>query len=124
MITRQEKQKIIEDLALKLSRQKAVVFSDFTGLKVNQMQNLRKKLRKEGIDFQFAKNESLKILAGLVNKEYFETGDMERLAKIPSREQLLAKLTGAISSPLSELINVLEGNLRNFIYLLKNLKPE
>ena len=72
----------------------------------------------------FAKNESLKILAGLVNKEYFETGDMERLAKIPSREQLLAKLAGAISSPLSELINVLEGNLRNFIYLLKNLKPE
>ena len=44
MITRQEKQKIIEDLAEKLSRQKTVIFSDFTGLKVSQMYNLRKSI--------------------------------------------------------------------------------
>ena len=171
MITRQEKQKIIEDLAEKLSRQKTVIFSDFTGLKVSQMYNLRKKLRKEGIDFQVAKktlidlalkkagikdiktkdlkgqialtfgykdevepakiiynfskekeNEALKILAGVVSGEYFEAKSIERLAKIPSREQLLANLAGAISSPLRGLINVFEGNLRNFVYVLSNIK--
>jgi len=55
MITKEKKQEIINSLADKLSHQKIVIFSDYTGLKVNQIQELRKQLRKEEIDYQVAK---------------------------------------------------------------------
>ena len=50
MITKEKKKEIVKDLIDKLSRQKSVVFFDYTGLKVNQFQELREKLREENID--------------------------------------------------------------------------
>lgn len=61
MLTRAQKKEIIESLADKLSRQKSVVFFDFTGLTVNQFQELRSQLRAEDIDCQVGK----KSLIGL-----------------------------------------------------------
>lgn len=55
MIPKEKKREIINSLADKLSRQKIVIFSDYTGLKVNQIQGLRKQLRQKGIDYQVAK---------------------------------------------------------------------
>ena len=55
MITKEKKKEIVEDLAARLSRQKTVVFFDYTGLKVNQVQELREKLRGEEIDCQASK---------------------------------------------------------------------
>ena len=52
MITKEQKKKMISDLNDKLSRQKGVVFFDYTGLKVNKFQELRNKLRENGIDCQ------------------------------------------------------------------------
>ncbi|MFH1938122.1 MAG: 50S ribosomal protein L10 [Patescibacteria group bacterium] len=50
MITKEKKKEIVKDLIDKLSRQKSVIFFDYTGLKVNQFQELREKLREENID--------------------------------------------------------------------------
>ncbi len=50
MITKEKKKEIVNDLIDKLSRQKSVIFFDYTGLKVNQFQELREKLREENID--------------------------------------------------------------------------
>lgn len=171
MVPKDKKEQIIQDLIDKFSRQKAVIFTDYTGLKVHQLVVLRKKLRAEGIDYQVAKktlidlaleksglkkiktkdlpgqiglvfgygdeiqpakivyqfsqtNEAMKILSGLVKGEYLENQAIKALAKLPSREELLAQLIGAISAPLTGLVNSLEYNLRGLIYVLKNLKPE
>jgi len=171
MITKEKKKEIIKGLADKLARQKTVVFSDHTGLKVSQVQDLRQQLREEKIDYQVAKktlidlalkkagfdkiktkelsgqialvfgyedeilpakilynfsreNKSLKILAGLVNKEYLEEEAIIGLAKLPSKQELLAKLVGSVSAPLSGLTNVLQGNLIKLVNLFKNLKLE
>ncbi len=69
-------------------------------------------------------NKSLEILAGLVNEEYLEKEAIVSLAKLPSRQELLARLIGNISSPISGLANVLQGNLIKLINLFKNLKLE
>lgn len=50
MITKEKKKEIVNDLIDKLSRQKSVIFFDYTGLKVSQFQELREKLREENID--------------------------------------------------------------------------
>jgi len=61
MLTKQQKQKIIEELADKIKSQKGLVFSDFKGLKVGEIEDLRKDLRKEGIDYKIAKKTLIKL---------------------------------------------------------------
>ncbi|OPL11996.1 MAG: hypothetical protein AVO34_01910 [Firmicutes bacterium ML8_F2] len=55
MITKEQKKEIVKDLIDKLSRQKAVVLFDYAGLKVNQFQEARAKLREQEIDCQVCK---------------------------------------------------------------------
>ena len=52
MITKEQKKEITTSLINKLSRQKAVVFFNYTGLKVNDFQELRSKLREQEIECQ------------------------------------------------------------------------
>jgi large subunit ribosomal protein L10 len=55
MISKEKKKEIIRDLVDRLSRQKAIVFFDYTGLKVNQFRELRSKFREEGVDCRVVK---------------------------------------------------------------------
>lgn len=68
------------------------------------------------------KNEHLKILGGFIGQEFYEKERALELAQLPAEEELLAKLVGSISSPLSGLINVLQGNLKGLVYILKQAK--
>ena len=52
MISKEQKKEITTSLIDKLSRQKSVIFFDYTGLKVNEFQELRSKLREQEIECQ------------------------------------------------------------------------
>jgi len=52
----EEKQKITEDLHERFSKSAIVVVADYKGLDVSAMNDLRRKLREEDIEFQVAKN--------------------------------------------------------------------
>ena len=52
----QEKQQIVTDLAGKLSNASAFYLTDFTGLSVKKITNLRARLRKEGVECIVVKN--------------------------------------------------------------------
>jgi len=64
-------------------------------------------------------NKNLKILGGLLGVKEIDAEEIKALAKLPGREELLAKLTGSLNSSLSGLVNVLRGNQRNLIQALK-----
>jgi large subunit ribosomal protein L10 len=68
------------------------------------------------------KNESLKILAGVLEGKMISASEVEGLAKLPSKEELLAKVVGTINAPISGFVNVLAGNLRNFVYAINAIK--
>ncbi len=51
-----EKKKIIEDLHEKLSRAKVVILTDYKGLDVSSINDLRRNLRAAGIEYQVVKN--------------------------------------------------------------------
>lgn len=73
--------------------------------------------------YEFSKkNENLKILAGFFEDKFREMNEIIALAKIPSRKELLAKVVGSISAPISGFANVLHGNLRGLVYVLKQIK--
>ncbi len=50
---------------------------------------------------------TVKMLAGVVEGNYYDEKGVAALASIPSREELLGKLLGSIQSPVSNLARVL-----------------
>jgi len=53
---RSQKEKIIQDLKEKISRAHGMYFADFTGITVEEVNNLRNEFYKEGIDYHVVKN--------------------------------------------------------------------
>ena len=75
------------------------------------------------IAYQFSrKNKSLKILGGFFENEIKTAEEIITLAKIPSREELLAKIIGSIKAPISGFANVLQGNIKGLINVLAKAK--
>jgi len=52
---------------------------------------------------------------GLVDGTIFGQAELERLAQLPSRDELLSKVVGAISSPMTALVGTLDSILREFV---------
>ncbi|QQG45631.1 MAG: 50S ribosomal protein L10 [Candidatus Sungiibacteriota bacterium] len=55
MLTKSQKQKIVEDLTDKFKRTKIAIFSDFRGISVAKSQNLRRLLKKIEAEYRVAK---------------------------------------------------------------------
>ena len=51
-----------------------------------------------------------------------EALSITRLAELPSKLELQAKIVGSLSSPLYGMVNVLQGNLRNLVYALDQIR--
>ena len=64
-------------------------------------------------------NENLKILGGILGMKFLEKKEVLALSKLPGKDELLTKLVGALNAPASGFVNVLAGNLRGFINVLK-----
>ena len=54
--------------------------------------------------------------------KFIEAVSVLNLAKLPSRQELLAKAVGSIAAPLSGMVNVLQGNLRGLVQVLSQIK--
>ena len=169
-LTKEQKQKKVNDLKEKIAKQKSIVFVNFTGLKVAEMTNLRKEMKAEDCEFKVAKktlaylalkdldkeiaekvkqlqgeialgfgykdeispfkilgrfskqSENLKILGGILENKFIEQEQAIALSKLPSKQELLAKMIASINAPVSGLVNVLQGNIRNLIYVLNAIK--
>ena len=73
----------------------------------------------------FAKeNKVMTIKVGVLDGKVIGAEDIKALASLPSREVLLAKMLGSMMSPISGLANVLQGTIRNFVYVLDAVRKE
>ncbi len=61
---------------------------------------------------------------GIVDKQLVSAAEIQRLAQLPPREQLLAELAGALEGPMSALASALEGKLQEMSGLLDALKEQ
>jgi len=59
--------------------------------------------------------EKLQLKAVLLEGVVYEAGQIEELANLPSRQELLASLVGSLAAPLQGLVATLSGVLRQFI---------
>lgn len=63
----------------------------------------------------FAKaNENLVIKGGMMDGAYLDAAQVEAVASLPSREELIAKLLGTISNPMVKTVRVLNGPMEAF----------
>ena len=69
-------------------------------------------------------HKKFEILGGVLDNQYLSKREVLNLAKLPGQEELRAQLVGVISAPVSGFVNVLSGNLRNLINILKNLSEK
>jgi len=67
---------------------------------------------------------NLSIKAGYLDGKILAPGDVKALGEIPSKEVLYGKLCGAFQAPISGLVNVLQGNLRNLAYALDAVRHQ
>lgn len=165
MQTKAQKKEIVKKLGESFKASKSIVFSDFKGLTVKEMTDLRKELRANETSFRVVKktlialalkdagleadikglegqialavsendevvaakiiakaakaNENLKIVGGFLGDKNITSEEVSALAKLPSKEELLAKFVGSINAPVSGFVNVLAGNLRGLVNVLK-----
>jgi large subunit ribosomal protein L10 len=64
------------------------------------------------------------VRGGKLQRSVLQAGDVERLAVMPSREQLLAQMAGAIASPLSGLANVMNAPLRELAAVMGQVREQ
>jgi len=73
--------------------------------------------------WKFSKvNEALKILGGFLGFDWQDRNKIIALAKLPSREILLRQFVRTITAPLSGLVGVLQGNVRNLVSVISQIK--
>lgn len=60
MIDQKQKQQIVKNMAAKIKKAKAVIFTDFTGLSVAELEDLRSQLREKHLEYQVVKKKLLK----------------------------------------------------------------
>ncbi len=68
--------------------------------------------------------DALKIKAGILENRLLDSEEMERLAKLPGREVLLANLMISIKSPIVKLINILDSLTRSLVFVLDAIREK
>ena len=153
----------IEELKEQLGRAELTIVTDYRGLTVTQLQDLRARLKPLDAEFKIAKNTLTRIAAEAVGingleptlegptaimlaygdivapakviNEFVRTSriltvksavlgtqvlpakDVEAIATLPSREELLGKLVNLLASPMARTVGVLSGPSRSLVYL-------
>ena len=74
------------------------------------------------------KKERLDFIGGISreDREYsiLNKTDLEELAILPTREEILANSVGTLRAPILNLYFVLKGNIQKFNYILANIREE
>jgi len=169
-VRKAEKQEVVAELEELLSQPGAVVLTDYRGLKVKELGQLRRLLAKAGGRTRVVKNtllrralgegeraalaaflegpvamtvvpgdalallkeittfarthQQLALKGGWVENRVFSGAELTEMATLPPREELLGRLAGVLSAPLSQLVGVLQAVPRDLVLTLQALAKQ
>jgi large subunit ribosomal protein L10 len=169
---RAHKETFVTELRERIERAPALYLTDFTGLNVKAMTQLRRSLKSSGAEYLVVKNRLAKrvfsestdlpditgslegptglifgyedavaaakalndfakehdrrpaVKLGIMDNKVLAPEQIDRLANLPSREQLLAQLAGAFEAPMAALAMALEAKVQEMAGLLDALRVE
>ena len=167
---RPEKVAVVNEVREKLSASDGAILTEYRGLNVTELADLRRSLRAAGGQYKIYKNTlvrfavrelglleleemllgptaiafvdgdaaavakslrdfargnpNLVIKGGVLGETILSAKDASALAELPSREQLLAQLAGAIAAPLQNMAGLLKALPQNFAYAIRALADQ
>ena len=168
---RSEKEQIIAEVKEKILRAKGMYFADFTGITVEEVNELRREFRKSNIDYQVVKNtlarkalesvtgydkvydklvaptaiafgyddpiapakiikkfreknEKLKLKVCVIEQQVFEGSQLDQIAKLPTRNELIAGILGCIQSPISGVVGAVNAVMRDLVYVVDAIEKK
>jgi large subunit ribosomal protein L10 len=165
---RADKEQLVTELREKMAGASTLYYTDFTGLNVKRMTELRRRLRKAQVEYVVIKNTlalravqeagllsqplrgptglvvsndplaAAKVLAdfakendqkpvvkgGLMDGRALDPAQVQKLAAMPSREQMLAELGAGLQSPMAAFLGAMNGLLYMFAGSLDALKTQ
>ncbi|RPJ05583.1 MAG: 50S ribosomal protein L10 [Spirochaetaceae bacterium] len=68
---------------------------------------------------EFAKEVPLKLKGGIVEGKRFSQEEMTALSKLPSRQELIARIMGSLNAPATNMVLVLNGVITKLVRTLK-----
>ncbi|MBC7093861.1 50S ribosomal protein L10 [Candidatus Bipolaricaulota bacterium] len=165
-----EKVAAVEELKQRLSRARTVVLVDYRGLPAPDITELRRFVRKQGVEFRVVKNTLAKraaeeagfgyladflrgpnalvlgegdpaipfrvarecarrfpqfqVKAGVFDGQPVAPAEVDWYANLPSREELLARLAGALAGPMRGLAVALSGVVRKLAVVLAEVQKQ
>jgi large subunit ribosomal protein L10 len=169
-VNREEKIQSVAELKEKMKKASITLLADFKGMKVNELNDLRRELRKSSARLQVVKNtlakiavkdtefkdlgehfketvalvtgegdpvapakvlvkfakdkETPKIKVGFLSGELMKASQVEALSRLPSREEMIAKLMGSMQAPTQNLVNVLAAIPRKLVTVLAAIRDK
>jgi len=69
-------------------------------------------------------HDRLKLEGGLLEDKFINNKDIEAISKLPSRGMLRAQVVMTMKSPITNMVMVLSGTLRKFIYCLDQIRQK
>ncbi len=164
------KRETVAELREELAKARTMIVSEYRGLKVKEIAEIRRALRKQDVTYRVVKNRLLRIAAddsvraalgplltgptaiafghdetrtakamidatrpynrivritgGVLGDRAISADDVTRLAALPSREVLLARLAGGMQAPMSTLAGLFAAPLRNLGYALQQVAEQ
>ncbi len=164
---RADKAAIVDEITAKLNDSVAVFVTEYRGMSVGELADLRRPLRDAGAEHKIYKNTLARLAAtaagqealtdhlsgptaltfvtgdsvaaakaltdgakanphlvvkgGMLGESPMSADDVKALASLPSREELLARLAGALQAPLVKTAGLLQALPRNMAYGLSAL---
>ena len=80
-------------------------------------------MSKEVVNFS-KENEKLAIKGGFLSEDYIDIKMINQLAKLPSRDELIAKAVGLIKAPITGLVMSLSSPVNGLVNVLNNIKSK
>jgi large subunit ribosomal protein L10 len=74
--------------------------------------------------FQKTHAEKIDFVAGILENKLLSGVEVTELSKLPSKQELYAKIVGSINAPISGFVNAMAGNLKNLVYVLKAIEEK
>lgn len=70
------------------------------------------------------KTDKIFFLGGVLEGKLLSKNEVEALSVLPSKLELYSKMVGSLNAPISGFVNVLAGNLKNLVYVLKAIEAK
>lgn len=74
--------------------------------------------------FSLTANSLPAIKGGILENNILSAERVTALSKLPGKDQLRAQVVGGLVAPLTGLVGVLNGNMRNLVYALNQIKEK